>query len=81
MDESEVNAGMLVITVNVEEIESAAEEISEAITHEAICDAAKEALHHENSGAIDYQNDSINNNYHNSNEDYHNQDSDYEDIK
>jgi len=81
-DEVVTSVGKAVIIVNVEDIETAAEEISEAITHEAICDAAKESsLHHESSAAIDYQNDSINNNYQNNNEDYHNQDSDCEDIK
>ncbi len=67
-----------VVTVNVESIESAAEEISEAITHEAIYEA-KEALIHE-INAIDHQNDSINNNYDNNDNGY-NDDSDYEDIK
>ncbi len=75
MTESKIH----VITVNVQEIESAAEEISEAITHEAIYEA-KEALIRETNG-IDYQNDSINNNYDNNNEGYHYDDSDYEDIK
>jgi hypothetical protein len=74
MTESKIH----VFTVNVEGIESAAEEISEAITHEAIYEA-NEALIHEIK-AIDHQNDSINNNYDN-NDGYHDDDSQYEDIK
>ena len=75
-DESEDQPTVVapVVTVNVEEIESTAEEISEAITMEAIQEANQ--YNQENS----HQN--VNNNdIEVNNQNHCNEDSDYEDIK